>query len=190
MLELLFSFKRAYLTGVRHMTEALRAHGLTPARLDVLRLLLEGVTTQRELRRALGVARSTISRMLAAMVRRGLVVRSSRAEQRATKYLAIAPDVAALLEGLLPPLEGAVKAGVATALRMRPHHHFRWFFEAVASAEYEISSLRSALGDRATRDRTPMLSYFEDDFFYAWVADRSRQGRIENKSAQGEPAKE
>jgi DNA-binding MarR family transcriptional regulator len=189
MLELLFSFKRVYLTGVRHMTEALRAHGLTPARLDVLRLLLEGVTTQKELRRALGVARSTISRMLSAMVRRGLIVRASTADQRATKYVAIAPDVAALLAELMPPLERAVGAGVATALRMRPNHHFRWFFEAVASAEYEISALREALGDRATRDRTPMLSYFEDDFFYADVADRSRQRQAENKSAQSEPAK-
>ena len=112
MLELLFSFKRVYLTGQRHLIAALRAYGLTPARLDVMRMVLEGIRTQRDLRRALGIARSTISRMLTSMEKRGLIVRTSRAPQRATKRVAIAAGVEQRIREALDLLRPAVAAAL------------------------------------------------------------------------------
>ncbi|MEZ4259524.1 MAG: MarR family transcriptional regulator [Polyangiaceae bacterium] len=160
MLELLFSFKRVYLTGQRHLIAALRAYGLTPARLDVMRMVLEGIRTQRDLRRALGIARSTISRMLTSMEKRGLIVRTSRAPQRATKRVAIAAGVEQRIREALDLLRPAVAAALATVLHLGPHAACR-FYNQATELEYVLLSARIDWADRSTHKKSPLLRLFD-----------------------------
>jgi DNA-binding MarR family transcriptional regulator len=72
-----FQVKRAYYATLNFTRPSLRGFGLTPARFDLIIALLKGGhrATQSMIRRKLGVARSTVSRMLAAMEKAGLVTR-------------------------------------------------------------------------------------------------------------------
>ena len=71
-----FAAKRAHYAGVAFMRPLVREVGLTPARFDLLSaidgLLLK---TQKALRAVLGVARSTLSEMMAPLERDGFVQR-------------------------------------------------------------------------------------------------------------------
>jgi DNA-binding MarR family transcriptional regulator len=160
VLELIFSFKRVYLTGQRHLIAALKAHGLTPARLDVMRMVLEGIRTQSELRRALGIARSTISRMLTSMEKRGLIVRTSSAPQRATKHVAIADGLAERIWELLDLLRPAVAAALGTLFDLGPHAACR-FYKRVIDLECALHNARLDWADRSTRKETPIYEIFD-----------------------------
>jgi DNA-binding MarR family transcriptional regulator len=71
-----FEMKRAYYATLNFSRPSLRTFGLTPARFDLIVAILKGHhPTQSFVRAKLGVARSTISRMLAAMEKAGLVRR-------------------------------------------------------------------------------------------------------------------
>jgi DNA-binding MarR family transcriptional regulator len=71
-----FGLKRTYHSTLRVFRRALASLGLTAARFDLLYILLkERGLLQRELQRALGVAASTVSRMLGSLEELGLVVR-------------------------------------------------------------------------------------------------------------------
>ena len=77
---ILFSLKRAFHKSVAFGRSILRHHGLTPARFDLLYLLFApegpfGSLRQSKLRRMLGVAAATVSRMLDALEDLGLVTR-------------------------------------------------------------------------------------------------------------------
>jgi DNA-binding MarR family transcriptional regulator len=82
-----FAVKQAHLAGTRFCTRLLARYGLTPARFDMLVAVADrrGIT-QRDLRFALGVARSTASEMVAELLALGLLARS-RAHDRRTFWL-------------------------------------------------------------------------------------------------------
>jgi len=70
-----FGLKRSYyatLTGARALT---KHYGLTPARFDLMFLLQEPGKTQSSLWAALGVSRTTVSRMLQSLEELGLIER-------------------------------------------------------------------------------------------------------------------
>lgn len=71
-----FGIKRAWHGCLRITRSILAAMGLTAARFDLLYALREGLgTTQVRLRKALGVNRTTISRMLCSLEALGLIAR-------------------------------------------------------------------------------------------------------------------
>lgn len=79
-----FGIKRAHwVLHHRVVAKVLEPCGLTPSRFDALYILFrnEGLP-QKELRRQLGVARSTLSRMLAALERLALVTRDRQSRGR------------------------------------------------------------------------------------------------------------
>jgi DNA-binding MarR family transcriptional regulator len=72
-----FGLKRAFHGSLRVTRRALARLGLTAARFDMLYVVAKegGTILQRELQRALGVASTTVSRMLASLEELGLVER-------------------------------------------------------------------------------------------------------------------
>ena len=81
MHRLAFRFKHAHLRTLATGRPVLRPHGLTPARFDLLYAVHQSdahLCAQSTLRRLLGVARITVSRMLRSLEELGLVTRSER----------------------------------------------------------------------------------------------------------------
>ena len=106
-----FGLKRGYYASLSLTRGALRIYGLTPARYDVLFAIdaRAGATRQSELRKILGIARSTMTRILSRMRELGLITRT-RADGRSWQ-LAITKDGLMrlraahwelVLEGLVP----------------------------------------------------------------------------------------
>ena len=91
--DLLFAFKRVHLAGNRHAMKLLRPFDVTPARFDLMRILYGNKNTysmaQSWLRGELGVARATISKMLKALEKLGLVERKTDEWDRRTKRVTL-----------------------------------------------------------------------------------------------------
>ena len=73
--EIIFGMKRGHLASARFGHRLLAPFGLTPARFDMLYALQNVGLYQTQLAQMLGVARSTVSRMLAALEKLGWVCR-------------------------------------------------------------------------------------------------------------------
>ena len=82
-----FGVKRGHLAVNLWALHRLRAFGVTPARFDLMRLIYERnfQWSQSELRRRLGVARATISRMLRSLERLGWITRERDPDDRRTR---------------------------------------------------------------------------------------------------------
>ena len=81
-----FSARRADLAILAYGRRLLAPHGLTPARFDMLYILwsreLGNTSSQEEIKRALGVSRPTISRMLKSLAELGLITRFGHRRNR------------------------------------------------------------------------------------------------------------
>jgi DNA-binding MarR family transcriptional regulator len=85
---LFFSIKRAFHGTLRVFRRAFTRLGLTAARFDLMYIVLkEKGLLQRELQRALGVAASTLSRMLGSLEELGFVVREVAEEDGRQRYV-------------------------------------------------------------------------------------------------------
>ena len=87
----LFEMKQGHLTAERFTRPQTESLGLTPARLDMLRAILErgnGIT-QSQLRRSLCVTKTVISVMVRALERLGFVRRVKCATDRRTFYVTL-----------------------------------------------------------------------------------------------------
>ncbi len=153
-----FTIKRAYYATLRLTRRALRAMGLTAARFDLLdalyRLGTHTISLQSQLRRALGVARSTISRMMQSLEQLGLVTRrrdgrdcivaltpqGRRSVRRAFFGLVLVGHVGLALDGALAPGERRWPAARVCAGARR-------HLEALCMR------IRVGFGDEATLDR-------------------------------------
>ena len=84
--DVLFGVKRAHLAMNWWALRKLKEFGITPARFDLMRMIFtrNHRWAQSELRRALGVARATLSRMVRALVKLGWIVREVNAFDRRT----------------------------------------------------------------------------------------------------------
>ena len=118
--------KRCYFAGRALMDDALRPHGLGATQWYVLHQLTQaGPTMQRELLRLLQVERATLSIVVAALVRKGLVEQAPDAVDQRQKQLRITPAGKALWDEL-PDLgfihdaafAGFSKADIETAVRV------------------------------------------------------------------------
>lgn len=85
--DVLFGVKRAHLAANWWALLRLREFGVTPARFDLMRMIYgrDFRRVQSELRRQLGVARATISRMLRSLERLGWITREVNAYDRRTR---------------------------------------------------------------------------------------------------------
>jgi DNA-binding MarR family transcriptional regulator len=141
--DLLFAFKRVHLAGNRNALKLLLDFGVTPARFDLMRILYGHPTfsmPQSFLRAQLGVARATISKMLRALEKLGLVERKTDELDRRTKTVtltyaarslvwtvlvalvrtrAIAKVIDAALEDHVPEVDAAVERGSVASLAVR-----------------------------------------------------------------------
>lgn len=94
----IFALKRADLATRAALDEALAAHGLTSAQLDILLYLDErGHSAQRDLQAALGVTSATLTRILDGMVTRGFVERRASDADARAKCIEITDAACALL---------------------------------------------------------------------------------------------
>jgi DNA-binding MarR family transcriptional regulator len=103
MNSIFFGLKRAYLGTQRGIREPLRKMGLTPARHDMLATLRKFALQvpplrQREVRTSLGVSGPTVSRMLKALEKLGLVRREKDPEDRRHRLVRITPSGNAALD--------------------------------------------------------------------------------------------
>ena len=147
---LFFVVKRAHHATLKFARPILADFGLTPARFDLLYALTErGIdNTQIAIRRALGVARSTISEMLSALERIGLVERTRDGNDRRTWRITLTPAGRAALDavvdatmhrGFVPvTVDGILIDGFCDEAQQRE------------TIEYALGLLRNAFGDRAS----------------------------------------
>ncbi len=153
-----FTIKRAYYATLRLTRRALAAMGLTAARFDLLdalyRLGTRCVHLQSNLRRGLGVARSTVSRMMRSLEQLGLVRRRRdgrdclvelTAEGRCRVRRAFFGLVLVGQVGLA--LDGALAPGARRWPAHRPCARARRHLEALCMR------IRLGFGDEATLDR-------------------------------------
>ncbi len=179
-----FTIKRAYYATLRLTRRALAAMGLTAARFDLLDALYKlgtrSIHLQSQLRRALGVARSTISRMMRSLEQLGLVTRrrdgrdcivaltpeGRRRVRRAYYGLVLVGHVGLALDGALAPGE-----------RRWPDPR------RCASARRHIEALcmriRLGFGDEATLDRLT-----EYGFWVLKGRDRARRAQAHRERHQ------
>jgi DNA-binding MarR family transcriptional regulator len=106
-----YALKRGFHATLRCGRPVLARYGLTPARLDVLMALTDYriAKTQAALRRALGVARATMSEMLASLEQLGWIKRTRNDYDRRTRDVALTPEGRGVFERAY---EGAICSGV------------------------------------------------------------------------------
>ena len=105
--DLLFAYKRVHLAGNRNALKLLAAFGVTPARFDLMRTLYgrrDFAMAQSFLRAQLGVARATVSRMLIALERLGVVERKVDEYDRRTKKVTLTYTARSLVWNVLVAL--------------------------------------------------------------------------------------
>jgi DNA-binding MarR family transcriptional regulator len=154
---LFFGAKRAFHGILRISRHPLSCHGLTPARFDLLYALSrrEGLATRQSvLRRILGVAASTVSRMLKSLEVLGLVSRRREpyGDSRQVLVRLTARGDAILEEAELDLVSsGAADLALACALgRSRWVNAENAVFFAMCDLESHLEALRHAFGDQAT----------------------------------------
>ncbi len=107
--DLFLGMKRAHLAANWWALHRLKEFGVTPARLDLMRLIYERNyrCSQRDLRRRLGVARATISRMLRSLEKLGWIQREDDPHDRRTRMCVLTSEgrrvVATVMSALVWP---------------------------------------------------------------------------------------
>ena len=144
-----FGLKRAHQSTLRFGHGELARYRLTPARFDLLFACTQdgGGMWQSSLRRILGVARSTISRMLASLERLGFLERAAR---RYSRYIELTPLGRQVLRRAARRMMGRrlARRAVDGAFGRRPSVRF------VRRGDLEglLAVVRRRFGDVATLD--------------------------------------
>lgn len=167
-----FGLKRAYHGTLRVTRRALARLGLTAARFDLLYLLENagGEMPQRELQRALGVAASTVSRMLSSLEKLGLVDREIMIEDRRRTWVELTHEGRRGVQRAAWLLIRTGRIQLALDSALCPD---RWYREtacrlARAACERTLGRLRHAFGDLATRDYPRAPDYVPPDPDRVW----------------------
>src|SRR4051794_6972670 len=104
-----FRLKRAHHCSVRASLPFAKMHGLTPARVDLLYSLhgrYQRSCHQLVLRGILGIASSTLSRMLRALEQRGFIRRERCAHDRRAKIILFTDEGIARFRKAMPDVSG------------------------------------------------------------------------------------
>lgn len=119
--------KKYYMASKMMIESVLRPYGLGPTQWYVLyQLATEGATPQRDLVRMLQVERATLTGIVAALVRKGLVEQTPDAADQRQKVLTITPAGATLWRDLPDPIalildvafDGVPDADIDTTVRV------------------------------------------------------------------------
>jgi DNA-binding MarR family transcriptional regulator len=179
-----FGLKRAFHGTLRVTRRALASLGLTAARFDLLYILAKegGILGQRELQRALGVAASTVSRMLASLEDLGLVTRDAMEEDLRRRWVELtkAGRRCVFRAAELLVHTGTVQLTVDSALSPDQWHNPTVCREANAQFDRSLRLLRHAFRDLAT------LEYpyaHDDDEESERHDDRARAWRVDGGTA-------
>jgi DNA-binding MarR family transcriptional regulator len=173
-----FGLKRAYHGTLRVTRRALARIGLTAARFDLLHILEKagGEMPQRELQRALGVAASTVSRMLSSLQELGLVEREIMLEDHRRSWVELTHAGRRCIGRAVRIFihSGWVQLAVDSALCPE-----RWYSEttcllASAACKRTLGRLRHSFGDLATRDYPRTPEYVPPDPDRVWSAFMAR----------------
>ena len=109
--DVFFGVKRAHLAVNCWALHKLKEFGVTPARFDLMRIIFDPNVrwAQSDLRRVLGVARATISRMVIALERLGWITREVNPDDRRTRDCLLTYEgrrvVASVMSALIWPRE-------------------------------------------------------------------------------------
>ncbi len=164
MTRVLFGLKRAYHGTLRVFRRALSRLGLTAARFDLLYILhkARGRLLQRELQRTLGVAASTVSRMLASLEQLGLIGREpAEVDGRRREVVLTKMGRRCVLRAAHRLIHtGRVQLAVDSALCPERWHEPIACLMACGACEVTSLRLREAFGDVAT-DEYPYLPEYE-----------------------------
>lgn len=167
---LMFGVKRAHWSMVKTFGAALDQDcGMTPARFDALYVVFYSggkrlSTTQQALRRMLGIARSTMSRMLRSLAQLGLVALSEEPRGR-TRIVELTARGVAIVKRVMRRF---VRSGVVARLLDRAIVRPDSFVQKVADAKRELMGellwgIRRTFRDRGCVPYHPMVdTYFED----------------------------
>ncbi len=184
-----FTIKRAYYATLRLTRRALAAMGLTAARFDLLdalyRLGTGAVNLQSNLRRGLGVARSTISRMLGSLEQLGLVTR--RRDGREC-IVALTPEGRRLIRRAFYGLVLVGHVGLVLDSALTPSKRGWPVPEACARAREHLKTLcmriRVGFGDQASLDVHGEYGFWVlADIYRKQRAQRHRERRRELERA-------
>jgi len=150
-----FGLKRAYHGTLRLTRRTLKDLGLTAARFDLLYAIeIRGTygIAQTALRRALGVSAPTVSRMLGALERLGIVVRSREVGDRRQRRVMLTRAGRARLRRAtwLFIGTGQVQLAIDSALGGKRWTDETHCFFAMWSFESTLASIRDSFGDSAT----------------------------------------
>jgi DNA-binding MarR family transcriptional regulator len=151
-----FSLKRAYYSTLRFTRRALARLGLTAARFDLLYILQksDGFMLQSELQRALGVARPTVSRMLASLQELGLIKREILQEDRRHREVKLTKTGrrCVLTAARLLIHTGRIQLAIDSAIARDQWTAPLECELACGQLDSTLCHLRRAFHDRATRD--------------------------------------
>lgn len=157
-----FGLKRAYHGTLRTTRRALARLGLTPARFDLLYIVAHAAdVAQSDLRRALGVAASTVSRMLRSLEDLGLIQREPLLCDLRHKLVYLTPEGKSRVRratGLFIDT-GWEQLAVDSALCPEEWHSETVCRQASEACDQTLCRFRHAYGDVATLDYPRSLEF-------------------------------
>ena len=166
-----FAMKRGYYSGLRVARELLDGKGLTPARFDLLYLVRGGpgeFLLQSDVRRALGVAGPTVSRMIRSLMELGFLVKLRAPHDRRERIVQLTEKgrrvLAKAIRATMGPrkVERLVAGALAGARRRATCGRV-----AAVGLEEVLLRVRTAFGDRAR------LLYVFNPYEWGWRPPRS-----------------
>lgn len=149
---LMFRLKRAFHRSLAHVRPLIADFGLTPARFDMLKVIDSGSSSgfilQSWIRRALGVSRATVSRMLKSLEALGFVVRTPDLDKR-ERRVALTKEGRRRFDEAASDLivSGAIDLSFAGALTRTPDWPQR--HEHAAQALERLDAIRAGFRDGA-----------------------------------------
>lgn len=148
---ILFSLKRAFHSSLRIPRRVTRLHGLTPARFDLLHLVHSWQldVPQAELRKALGVSRATVSRMLRSLEELG-IVRRRRALDRRTRDVSLSDYGRTLFRRAARELWGSGLVDLFVESIASWHKDPNRIFRNMCTLESHLDHIRDTARDTAT----------------------------------------
>jgi len=152
---LFFGAKRAYYATLKVARPVLARFGLTPARLDLMTVITKGGghrVWQSEIRKALGVAAATVSRMVRALEELGFVERKRSAYERRQIEVSLTDEGRARVSAVQDEVidAGYIELAADSALGEERWHDGDYCFEQMDGADWAFRRLRHCFGDRAT----------------------------------------
>ncbi len=151
---LLFSLKRAFHSSLRLTRSPLAAYALTPARFDLMAVIEQNgmrLARQSDVWRALGVSRTTVSRMVASLEEIGLVACERDCSDRRQRVVRLTAEG---LRAVSQATRSLVSSGAVT-LALECLLSPRWFSPSDCLIAFDgfqafMDRVRDGLGDTAT----------------------------------------